>query len=96
MRPSWIEFRVPFVIIYFGVKWFVYEPEIFIASQPWIDGPYYPNCDSELEEKKEGLFLKRDLWACQLCKENYDKPKGNLKNQVEKKFLERFTKKDDV
>ena len=51
MRPSWIEFRIPFVVIDYGVKWQLYEPEVFDSSQPWADGPYCPKCDMELEEK---------------------------------------------
>jgi ribosomal protein L37AE/L43A len=86
MRPSWIEFRIPFVVINYGVKWQVYEPEVFDASQPWADGPYCPKCDGQLEEKNEGLFFKKSLWNCPTCKENYDKPKGDSKDQVEKNF----------
>ena len=86
MRPSWIEFRIPFVVIEYGVKWRVYEPEVFDSSQPWADGPYCPKCDRELEEKNEGLIFKRNLWTCQTCKENYHKPKGDFKDQVEKNF----------
>ena len=90
MRPSWIEFRIPFVVIDYGFKWQVYEPEVFDSSQPWADGPYCPKCDRQLEERKEGLFFKKSLWTCPTCKENYDKPKGNLKDQVEKKFAEQL------
>ena len=86
MRPSWIEFRIPFVGIDYGVKWQLYEPEVFDSSQPWADGPYCPKCDRELEEKNEGLIFKRNLWTCQTCKENYHKPKGDFKDQVEKNF----------
>jgi ribosomal protein L37AE/L43A len=90
MRPSWIEFRVPFVVIDFGVKWHIYEPEVFVSSQPWADGPYCPKCDGELEEKNKGHIFKRNLWTCLKCKENYDKPKGDLKDQVEKNFSEQL------
>ena len=30
MRPSWIEFRIPFVVIDYGVKWQLYEPKFSI------------------------------------------------------------------
>ena len=86
MKPSWIENRIPFIVIDYGVKWQLYEPEIFDSNQPWADGPYCPNCDRELEEKIKGFILKRDLWTCPICKENYDKPNGDTKDQVEKKF----------
>jgi hypothetical protein len=90
MRPSWIEFRVPFVVIDFGVKWHIYEPEVFVSSQPWADGPYCPKFDGELEEKNKGHIFKRILWTCLKCKENYDKPKGELKDLVEKNFSEQL------
>ena len=32
MRPSWIEFRIPFVGIDYGVKWQLYEPEVLDSS----------------------------------------------------------------
>jgi len=86
MRPSWIEFRIPFVVIDYGVKWKLYEPDLFDSNQPWADGPYCPECDRELEEKNKGYIFKRNLWTCLTCKENYDKPKGDLKDLVEKKF----------
>jgi len=86
MRPSWIEFRIPFFVIDYGVKWQLYEPEVFDSSQPWADGPYCPKCDRELEEKNEGFIFKRNLWTCQTCKEKYHKPKGDFKDQVEKNF----------
>ncbi len=51
MRPSWIEFRIPFVVIDYGVKWQLYEPDSFDSNQPWADGPYCPKCDMNLEER---------------------------------------------
>ena len=89
MKPSWIEFRVPFVVIDFGVKWQIYEPEVFVSSSPWVDGPYCPKCDEELVEKNRGLIFKKNLWTCQKCEKDYDKPKGDLKDQVEKNFFKK-------
>ena len=86
MKPSWIKFRVPFEIIDFEVKWFVYEPELFSFNQLFIDGPYCPKCDTELEEKNKGLVFKKDFWKCNLCNIMYEKPKGDFKVQVEKTF----------
>ena len=67
MKPSWIEFRVPFVVIDFGVKWQIYEPEVFVSSSPWVDGPYCPKCDEELVGKNRGLIFKKNLWTCRKC-----------------------------
>ena len=66
------------------------KPEVFDSSQPWADGPYCPKCDIELEEKNEGLIFKKNLWTCPTCKENYDKPKCDLKDQVEKNFTKQL------
>jgi ribosomal protein L37AE/L43A len=90
MRPSWTEFRVPFEVIAFGVKWQLYEPEVFVSIQPWAEGPYCPKCDMELEEKNKGHIFIRNLWICPECKENFDRPKGDLKDQVEKNFVEQL------
>ena len=86
MRPSWIEFRVPFETTYFGVKWRIYEPEVLSFNQPWIDGPYCPKCDEELEEINKGIVFKKDLWTCKKCIIDYERPKGDLKNQVIRNF----------
>ena len=94
MRPSWIEFRIPFVVIDYGVKWQLFEPEVFDSWQPWADGPYCPKCDRELEEKNEGIIFKRNLWTCPTCKEKYDKPKGDLKDQVEKNFTKQLKRQE--
>ena len=94
MRPSWIEFRIPFDVIDYGVKWKLYEPDLFDSNQPWADGPYCPKCDTELEEKNKGHIFKRNLWTCLTCNENYDKPKGDLKDLVEKKFAVQLRQKE--
>ena len=91
MRPSWIKFHVPFEVIEFGVKWHVYEPELFSFNQLWIDGPYCPKCDAELEEKIKGIVLKKNLWTCNICNRVYEKPKCDIRTQVEKTF----SKKDE-
>ena len=93
VRPSWIEFRVPFTVIDYGVKWQLYEPEVFVSAQPWAEGPFCPKCESKLVEKNKGHIIKRNLWTCPTCKINYDKPKGDLKDQVEKNFAAQLKQK---
>lgn len=93
MRPSWIEFRVPFIVVKFGVKWHVYEPDTFVSSKPWVDGPYCPKCGIELEDKNEGLIFKKNLWICHFCKKDFFRPKGDLKDQIEKNFIEQRSQK---
>jgi ribosomal protein L37AE/L43A len=86
LRPSWCEFRIPFVVYEWGVKWLVFKPDVLDSDQPYIDGPYCPKCDKKLEEQTEGHLFKKNLWLCPKCKEKYAKPKDNLKEQVKKTF----------
>lgn len=83
-RPSSTSYKVPAIGNLYGVKWRLYEPELF-EKQPWADGPYCPNCDRELEVIKKGL-RKKEYWNCSECEIDYKKPEGNMKDRVEKDF----------
>ena len=84
-RPFSARYRNPIIGYDFGVKWRLYEPEP-MEKQPWADGPYCPKCDRDLEEVVKGRLRKRQYWNCPLCNQDYERPKGNVKNQVEKNF----------
>jgi ribosomal protein L37AE/L43A len=76
----------------YGVKWITYEPNLFDA-QPWADGPYCPECDRELDVMLKGHFFKKEIWKCPMCGSEYPKPKGDVKDMVEKNFAAYLRKK---
>jgi hypothetical protein len=45
--------------------------------------------DKKLEEKNKGHIFRKNLWTCATCKESFDKPKCDIKGQVEKNFFKR-------
>lgn len=86
-RPSSIDMLNPRIRHDFGVNWRVYPPSPLERDRrPWADGPYCPNCDRELEEETEGRIFKKSVWACPTCNREYDRPKGEVKEAVEKNF----------
>lgn len=76
----------------YDVKWITYEPNLF-DSQPWADGPYCPKCDRELDVIVKGHLFKKEIWKCPMCGKEYPKPKGDVKDMVEKNFAAWLRKK---
>jgi NADPH:quinone reductase-like Zn-dependent oxidoreductase len=75
----------------YGVGWIRYKPDVAarlvgINLKPWIDGPYCPVCERELENEVRGKVRKNEVWYCPRCKKDYEKPNGYIKDMVEKEF----------
>lgn len=96
-RPSSLSIYRPYIGNDFGVKWQVYPPERPSRDrQPWADGPYCPKCDRELEEETKGRIFKQLIWRCPLCDKEYPRPKGDVKDMVEKNFAAYLRKKGEL
>ena len=74
----------------FGVNWRVlFGSHKFLASNDndiyyYVEGPYCPLCDYELDEKTVPKLLgysKKHCWYCEDCKKFYDRPKKQLFNE---------------
>jgi ribosomal protein L37AE/L43A len=76
----------------YGVKWHLFEPHL-LDRQPWADGPFCPKCDRELEVVTKGHISKHEIWKCPMCDGEYPKPKGDVKDMVEKNFAAYLRKK---
>lgn len=76
----------------YGVKWHLFEPD-FQQRQPWADGPYCLKCDRELDVVTKGHISKHEVWKCPMCDKEYPKPKGDVKDMVEKNFAAYLRKK---
>jgi len=91
-RPSTIDVQRPYFGNDYGVKWRLYEPDL-LDRRPWADGPFCPKCDRELEEETRGRIFKQEVWKCPICEKEYIKPKGDVKDMVEKNFAAYLRKK---
>lgn len=86
-RPLHADYKTPAIGNVFGVKWRLFPPEPLSGDrQPWAEGPYCPECDRELEEKIKGRIFKQRIWRCLMCGREYPRPKGDVKDMVEKDF----------
>jgi|SRR3989338_728972 len=74
----------------FGVNWKVLlGSRVFIATNEndfyyYVEGPYCPTCDYELDKKtvpKLFGYFKKHCWYCQDCNKFYDRPKKQLHNE---------------
>lgn len=76
----------------YGVKWHLFEsnPQ---DGKPWADGPYCPKCERELNVVTKGHISKHEVWECPMCDGEYPKPKGDVKDMVEKNFAAYLRKK---
>jgi len=81
----------------YGVKWRLYPPKApFSHTKPWADGPFCPKCYRELEEGKSGRLAKKLVWICPNCDREFERPKGDVKETVEKDFAAYLRKKGEL
>jgi ribosomal protein L37AE/L43A len=87
MRPASLSSRDSYEETYYDVKWHLYAPEPLSRDQEaWVEGPYCPKCRRELEEATTGTLRKKPVWVCPTCNKEYERPKGDPKEEVRKDF----------
>jgi ribosomal protein L37AE/L43A len=79
----------------FDVKWHLYEPRGG-SAKPWADGPYCPKCSRDLEVETKGFVRRKEFWICPICGGEYQKPKGDVKDMVEKDYAAYLRKKGEL
>lgn len=94
-RPYISNIRVPSLWNDYGVRWRLFEP-LFLEHEPWADGPFCPKDDRELDEEIKGHIFKREVWKCPMCGNEYPKPKGDVKEMVEKNFAAYLRKNGEL
>lgn len=86
-RPSSLSSRDSYDTTYYDVKWRLYPPRPLSRDpETWVEGPYCPKCKRELEETTTGTLRKKPVWICPNCEQEYERPKGSLKEEVRKDF----------
>jgi ribosomal protein L37AE/L43A len=71
----------------FGVRWYFYKPDVLNRRRGvWVEGPYCPECERELETEVRGKLRKKEVWYCPSCEKDYLKPDGNAKKMALKDF----------
>ena len=81
----------------YGVKWRLYPPELLsMDNRPWAEGPYCPTCERDLEVLTKGIVLKKEVWYCPICRKTYPKPKGDVKEMVEKDYAAYLRKNEEL
>ncbi|MHA1833569.1 MAG: hypothetical protein ACTSV7_06220 [Candidatus Baldrarchaeia archaeon] len=85
-RPYWARGDYDYEANDYGVEWHLFVHPYDKGVRPWADGPYCPKCKRELEEKRTGILFKKMEWFCPICNTTFPKPKGNVKEMVEKNF----------
>jgi ribosomal protein L37AE/L43A len=97
MRPASLNSRDSYEETNYGVKWHLYAPEPLSRDrEAWVEGPYCPKCKRELEESTTGTIRKKPVWICPNCETEYERPKGNAKEEVRKDFEAYLRRKGEL
>lgn len=67
------EVEIPFK--FFKVKWIAYIPPHREDEYVWLNGPYCPKCNMELDWKHRGWVIKKFLWKCKRCFKEFLRPR---------------------
>ena len=96
-RPLPYEIHESFDGTDYGVRWrlHVYGSRR-TKNQVWADGPYCPKCYRELEEAKGGVAGKKLLWICPNCEKEFPRPRGDVKDMVQKDFAGDLRRKGEL
>jgi ribosomal protein L37AE/L43A len=95
-RPTHLDINDSYETNDYGVKWRLYPPKPPYETKPWADGPFCPKCYRELEEVKSGKLVRKQVWVCPNCDKEYKRPKGDVKETVERDFAAYLRKKGEL
>ena len=96
-RPSSLSTRDSYDETYYDVRWRVYPPASRSGNRrAWVEGPYCPKCKRELEETTTGTLRKKPVWVCPDCETEYERPKGDAKEEVRKDFEAYLRRKGEL
>jgi len=96
-RPTSLKTRDYYETKHYGVLWREYPPTAKSHDQEaWIEGPYCPKCKRDLEETTTGTLRKNPVWVCTDCEKEYERPKGNPKEEVRKNFEAYLRRKGEL
>jgi hypothetical protein len=86
-RPSSLSQHNSYETTFYDVRWRVYPPRPLSRDhEAWVEGPYCPRCKRELEESTTGTLRKKPVWVCPNCETEFERPKGDAKEEVRKDF----------
>jgi ribosomal protein L37AE/L43A len=96
-RPTSLKTRDYYETKHYDVLWREYPPTAKSHDQEaWIEGPYCPKCKRELEEATTGTLRKKPVWVCSNCEKEYERPKGDPKEEIRKDFEAYLRRKSEL